>query len=449
MISPVWLPVWCVIGLLFLFACIIYSRPRWGIYAIAATLPSYLIRFTIFEIPTTVLEVSILILFFTWLANNGRWKKINLRFWQRNTANPILSILKLPLTLLLATAFIAALLSPSQAAAFGILKAYFIDPMLFFVVFVYEIKNEKHIERVFYALGILAVSIGCAAAWQYATGIGIANPTWADPAYRRVTTIFGYPNAHGLLLGPIVALYMGYLFRKSDRRMLAWKIIVIALGLTAIIAAKTTGALVGIGAALWIFGSLQKKYRTTLLALTLLIVLGLTFTPAPERFSNVLSRISDNTLDLASSSLEIRANQWRETLAMLSDHPIRGGGLANYRQALEPYHAYEFLEIYLYPHTLILNFWSEIGIAGLLAIGWLLVSVGRLLLAANRSQQSSWLSASLILAWSVVLVHGLVDVPYFKNDLSVLWMLLVGLTVAATNNRVQALPHTSDDAYHA
>jgi hypothetical protein len=39
------------------------------------------------------------------------------------------------------------------------------------------------------------------------------------------------------------------------------------------------------------------------------------------------------------------------------------------------------------------------------------------------------LTWALLGAWTTILIHGLVDVPYFKNDLSVLWMLLVGLTI--------------------
>jgi len=35
----------------------------------------------------------------------------------------------------------------------------------------------------------------------------------------------------------------------------------------------------------------------------------------------------------------------------------------------------------------------------------------------------------------VLLVHGLVDTPYFKNDLSVLFWLIIGLGIAEANLR--------------
>ncbi len=39
----------------------------------------------------------------------------------------------------------------------------------------------------------------------------------------------------------------------------------------------------------------------------------------------------------------------------------------------------------------------------------------------------------LIATWLVWFVHGLVDVPYFKNDLSVLFFLILGLTIVIGN----------------
>jgi len=79
---------------------------------------------------------------------------------------------------------------------------------------------------------------------------------------------------------------------------------------------------------------------------------------------------------------------------------ITGAGLANYQATVEPYHtqgifikdfsdpdaqrklvfneAYRMahwqpLEIYLYPHNLVLNFWSELGLAGLLLFIWIIL----------------------------------------------------------------------------
>ena len=80
------------------------------------------------------------------------------------------------------------------------------------------------------------------------------------------------------------------------------------------------------------------------------------------------------------------------------------------------------LEIYMYPHNIILNFWSEIGLLGVFAVVVLLL---KLLMNYWRVKSSENRNMYLILlaVFAVVLVHGIVDVPYFKNDLSLLWWL--------------------------
>lgn len=466
MVTPAWFPLWGTIIVLIVFGSICFRKPKWGIYVIAATLPSYLIRLTVFGIPTTVLELGILILFFIWLIRNGRWKRINVRWWKTDhVSNPIPFAFRAPLALILASAFVATLISPNQPAALGILKAYFIDPILFFIVFVYEMRNDRDRVWLVRAVGILVWAIGIFALVQSVTGVMIPNPFWADPLTRRVTTFFGYPNASGLLVAPIVALYAGRLASslhahwqrtRGTFRMLylpadsAWSLSVTLLGLMTILASQTTGAFVALVFSVWLLALLNKKIRIWLVPSTLALCFILALSPLIQtRLDNLRDRVSRNYLDLSSSSLEIRISQWRETLSFLSNHPITGAGLASYQQALAPYHHYDFLEIYLYPHNLFLNFWTELGLLGLIAFVWLLLVIARTLRNAfQKSAQPRWLIIGLTAAWSTVIVHGLVDVPYFKNDLSVLWMLLVGLTVAVTNN-LQPPPSSAGDTYRA
>ena len=65
---------------------------------------------------------------------------------------------------------------------------------------------------------------------------------------------------------------------------------------------------------------------------------------------------------------------FQETLQMLEDHPIWGGGLANYQNAIQPYHHPSHVyEIYLYPHHFVLNFWTELGLLGMLSVFLLIV----------------------------------------------------------------------------
>ena len=80
-----------------------------------------------------------------------------------------------------------------------------------------------------------------------------------------------------------------------------------------------------------------------------------------------------------------------------------------------------------YPHNLFLNVWSELGLAGLLftvaALFWLSIRLFRLL-----RRREAW-AVGAVLAWVALIVHGLVDVPFFKNDLAILTVALALLAV--------------------
>ena len=422
-------------GWLFVFTLLAVRSIRWGLYLLAAMLPLYLIRFDIAGVPTTALELSILILFFLWLIKENRWRRIHIgRTDTHGVENLIPRHYRLPLTLLFLSALIGAFASQNTLSAFGILKAYFIEPGMVLLIATYELTEHKHIRLLIYALGIPTILIGATALYQYVTGFGIPNPMWANAATRRATSLFGYPNAGSLFVAPIIALYIGYMSAKRTVQEYIYPVVVVSAGLTMILTAKTMGALVGLGAAVWCAGVYSKKSRLPVLLCTVLLAAGIFFmTPIPQRTVQLFNRISSNHLNLSSSSFEIRVNQWRETTNLLFDHPLVGAGLAGYQQALVPYHRYSFLEIYLYPHNIFLNVWVELGLLGIIAfvlLFWRIKStVYDALKAGYRTPEGSALTYGLFLAWITLFVHGLVDVPYFKNDLSVEFMLLVALTM--------------------
>ena len=146
---------------------------------------------------------------------------------------------------------------------------------------------------------------------------------------------------------------------------------------------------------------------------------------------------------------------WKETWSMLHDNRLIGGaGLANYQKSVAPYHAsgiyirnndpdfdeqikisleyqqktWQPIEIYLYPHNIFLNFWSETGLFGLFVFILLMLTVvWRYRKVRNPENKALYLV--ILAVFATIWVHGLVDVPYFKNDLSVLFWFFAGLSV--------------------
>ena len=124
---------------------------------------------------------------------------------------------------------------------------------------------------------------------------------------------------------------------------------------------------------------------------------------------------------------KVRLIIWRESWAMLKDHPVFGAGFGAYPEVIKPYHRATVIEIFQFPHNILLNLWSETGLLGIMAFAWILWTWIRLSTHdARRTTHSSLLPAlAIVLA---IVVHGLVDVPYFKNDLAMLFWILIALT---------------------
>ena len=117
------------------------------------------------------------------------------------------------------------------------------------------------------------------------------------------------------------------------------------------------------------------------------------------------------------------------TLREIQEHPVAGMGLMGYREFYEDYKMARHTETLLYPHNFLLNFWVEIGLLGFVSFVWILVYFFQRAIQALRSSDKEQKVYVICISAGMValLVHGLVDVPYFKNDLAVLFWALFGL----------------------
>ena len=82
-------------------------------------------------------------------------------------------------------------------------------------------------------------------------------------------------------------------------------------------------------------------------------------------------------------------------------------------------------EDFQYPHNIFLTVWSELGLLGLISFVGLVVHIFAQLIRLNKKKIDLF-ALALVGSFSFMLIHGLVDVPYFKNDLSLeFWSLIV------------------------
>ncbi|OGY20980.1 MAG: hypothetical protein A2126_03105 [Candidatus Woykebacteria bacterium GWB1_45_5] len=404
-----------------------------------AALPLYIIRCKSFSwcqspLPFTLLELFILATFFVWIiwrVSSVRKEKKVLQRLFKGLTGPLFW----PSVLFLAGgATIAVFLSADQRVAAGIWKAYFVEPALFSLVVLDLSIEKKSLSWAIVPLLFSGLWLSVLAVWQAVTGTN-QFATYAI-SQGRVTAVYTTPNALGLYLGPLTFLALGFLFElfrqkqiKLKKSSLAWYLIISLLGfILAIYLSKSRGAGLGVIVALLAFSLMaiypilsnfwQTLFRfSAFFAVVAYLLLNIFVFVKIDSFVSTYKPTTQN-------SITARFCIWQATKKMLADRPITGAGLSAY-QKVYPSYATCYSEAHLYPHNILLNFWTETGMVGLLAFLWVIYRCWKIL---DRFV-NNFLAVGLLSAMVYIFIHGLVDVPYFKNDLAAEFWVLLSMAV--------------------
>jgi len=415
-----------------LFTILAFLDRKLALIIFVFLLPTYLLRLDIpislgplNHLPTTLLELLFFALLLSWLATHKYSEaRHNLEPWGSG------------LLLLFVGSVIGVLIAPDTLSALGIWRAYFLEPILFLIIFVETVKDAKMRRNVIGALGIAVMIIGVLAIIQKFTGWWIPNPIWAAAETRRVTAFYGFPNGIGLFVAPIVVLMTAWAI-STTRKVIefhhthlplfaGWSAF---LGVLAVLFAVSEGALIGLAAGLLVLGLIIRPLRKVTLVVVIAVCLMTALYPPLRTYASDMISMRDD-------SWGVRKIVWAESVDMLSDRPIWGAGIDGYQQALEPYHQAKHIEIFKYPHNFLLNFWSETGIIGLAGFFLLLAAFFRVTVELAATRPKEWLPVALIAAMMTLLMHGMVDVPYFKNDLAMLFFVLIGLAESMRRQQI-------------
>ena len=392
---------------------------EYWVFALFLLLPTYMIRFHIGPLPSTVLEVIVLL-------------AVIIGLWRFPTAKAKILIrenklLMTGIAIFLIAATISIFTSVDIRTAAGEWRAFYVEPILIFFVLSFYFKNlteEKRKDTIqnYILLPIiisaLVTSILCI--YRHFTGWLVPYAFWANRETYRVTGWYGFPNAVGLFLAPIIPLAM-YLIHDQWRKnkKLVWlSTITIITSIPAIVFAKGSGPLIGVAAGIGVLLLCYKKTRLPAIILAALGIVGIILLPGTNPIKQEIFA--------SNYSGQLRRDIWTETFALLKDRPVTGAGIASYEERIVPYRGDHWIEVFHHPHNIFLTIWINTGLLGL--IGFIMVLVWFFITAVKNNSQTKFVLASMC----VILTMGLVDSPYIKNDLAILFWLLPALIVAQT-----------------
>lgn len=388
--------------------------------AVAAALaPAYVIRWHVGFYPTTLLEVSVLLTLAAFAVESVRSRAVP--HWR--------STLTLPALLLVVVGAVAVLVAPSRVAALGVYRAYIVEPVLYGLVLATVVKRPRHAYLVLGGFWVAAVVVSLAD--SVVVLAGLADHTF-NPRLEPPAAIYETGNAVALFLVPLVGMASAIALYAADRyaRAAAGAFLLVAVP-GSVIAFSRGGwaALLAVAVGL----AVSHRLRWLLLGGLTIVAALLGLLPA------IRSRVAVQLSAGPGNTVGVRLELWRDTLDMLRQRPLFGAGLSGFQQRITPAYALRH-DSAPYPHNLLLAFWSETGLLGLAAFIWIAATVAVAGLRGWLRGAPAWRALSLgaVLALLAILVHGMVDTPYFKNDLSLEFWAIAALASTAARRGASA-----------
>jgi putative inorganic carbon (hco3(-)) transporter len=381
----------------------------WALALTSACLPLYVVRWRIGPLPTTLLEVMIIVTAALWLmALRAEGRRPDWR-----------TPYSIPIALLLVAGVIGIFVAPDPVRALGIYRAYFIEAAAMFYIAIDLLRTRDDL-RVFLlacAVGACVMSVGEIV--LFARAVQEHNLQLGDaPAFLNTSA-----NAVAMYLEPPLAFALGFTIFPSRPRERWVAAPVLAVLLAAIIVTLSRAAYLAIAVLAVVLVLSLQSARWRLRAIAALAVLGLITAEIPI--------INSRLLDLAHSAVN-RESIYHQALQMLSQRPIFGAGISGFATRVAPFRP-PTQPVHIYPHDIWLTTWSELGLLGVVAFA--LIFFGLLWRGVRGLPHVEDIYRPVL--WGAVgglvlyLAHGLFDSPYWKNDLSVEFWLIAALQVIA------------------
>jgi putative inorganic carbon (HCO3(-)) transporter len=385
---------------------------RWALAVTAAAMPLYLVRWHIGPLPTTLLENLELLTVGLYV----------LTLIRHRAPMPRRTSLDIPIALFLLAGVIGIFVAPDHRGGLGIFRAYLLEPIAIYYVAVAIIGLDKRLETLLagWSAGIVLFAFAQLVAFVQALQIGKIDPD-AAPGALGIN-----PNSVSLFLDPLIGVAAGFaLFGRNRTRWVATALLVVML--PADVSTLSRGGLLAIGVLALIAIATTQNWRRQVALLLAAGVTGVVLWKLP-----ILGPRIARALNPSSGTFVGRGRIWAATFRMLRDHPVFGAGINAYQSTMAPYRvADRNLVPEPYPHNIFLTSWTELGLLGLIVFAYMLLALivqpfRALRRATDDHRPLLWGLGS---AFAMVLAHGLVDSPYWKNDLSAEFWLLAALEI--------------------
>lgn len=387
---------------------------RAGLVAIAAVMPLYVVRFRFGPLPTTLLEILILLTIAAYLV----------ALVTRQAPRPRRSPFEIPIALFLVAGVIGIFVAPDHRAALGIFRAYLIEPIALFYVATAALDLGRWMNALLISGGVGALVFALIEIDTVLTSFESGTLNIAHAAAALGIN----PNSVAIFIEPLIGIGTAFLiFVPGVHRFFTGPLLVVLVA--AAVASFSRGALLALGVLIaMVLVTVPRIAPRVAIGTAALLGAATMWLVTPVRL-RLIYLFADPT-----GSIYTREHVWSESLKMLRDRPIFGAGISGYQTVMTPYRKADPYNVpEPYAHNIFLSTWSELGLLGLFAFVWIL---GVLIIQPWRAlKRAVGIQVPLLwgtsAAFAMITAHGIVDTPYWKNDLSTEFWLIAALQMVA------------------
>ena len=372
------------------------------VYLAVFFIPFYLIKVKIGLFPINFLEIIIGVIFLVWFFGDRKKDDIKNFFYEYEKYIFFLGFIFFGLVM-------STFLNRNHMQSLGIIKSWFLIPLVLFFL-IEKIVDKRKISNIFTAY---LLSASC---------VALISLMFFGLTYdKRLAGIFNSPNYLAMYLSPaLIIITENQFFCRSK---IKYFLIFICLA-SILIAFYLTYSYAAWFSVMFSFGILLLIKKEISIKKTLIAGVFFLMFFSQLNSSKMLNLISADSR----SSLASRIMIWRSSVKILEDNFIFGIGPGNFQEKYLEYQ--KFYPPYLewavpHPNNLYLALWLSGGLAGFFAFFGIVILFFRDVLISLRIKKEPE-QKIIIMALGImltILIHGIFDTTYFKNDLAIIFWL--------------------------
>lgn len=305
---------------------------------------------------------------------------------------------------------------------------------LIFLVCAEEIKDKKHIQKIFISIVCGGVLTAIDVLWQLKFGVDFIRyrPLMTFVGIQRATAAFPHPNALGIYMCAIVPLIVGMTFFYFKGRIKKLMLIASALAICGLFFSFSRSAGLGAFIAILLISVIKKN---KIITCTLLI--GLLIFPfvMPQKIKDWGKSVNYNPIIFMLNPERISI--YKNALNMIKHHPVIGVGVNTFTRN---YPLYKLPEPKgaetpnsIYAHNIYLHMASEIGLLGLIIFLWLLFRLfksapGNYAKLSDGYLKIFYLSATLCIV--AFLINGMAETNLYNPRVAMIFWYLIGVVLS-------------------